>query len=436
MEPTEYISANYTGTPTLNRFHLSNKFVRGISGCYGSAKSTACAMEILFKGIAMPVLPGTNERRTKWAIVRATYPELHGTVLETWKKIVPVEQLVLKLGNREQPSVTLNANLPDGTVVNIRMQLFALDNPKQVDKLGSYEYTGAWINECREIPREIFDALTGRVGRYPGPIFERDNEGKYLLDENEARIQIPYWHGIIMDTNPPDIDHWYYDMAEKKCPTNYEFFKQPPALLKMKNSDQWVANPLAENIKNLLGGYQYYFNQIGGKSEAWIKVYVQGRYGTLSTGKPVFPMYDDSLHYVNKGGKNFKIYKGIPILAGVDYGFNSAVVFAQFVPGGQLRVIDEIYVDNITTRDFIAEYIKPYLTNNFFGMDIEWYGDPTGSTRNANDGGTGAMEYVTSGIPIRPAQTNLINPRIQAVTTFLTRKDGFVMSNKCQMLRR
>jgi hypothetical protein len=68
-------------------------------------------------------------------------------------------------------------------------------------------------------------------------------------------------------------------------------------------------------------------------------------------------------------------------------------------------------------------------------MDIEWYGDPAGKTRSSNDGKTGAMEYINAGIAIQPAATNLINPRIQAVATFLNRKGGFVMSNKCPIMR-
>lgn len=434
MKRNLYIADGYTGTPTLNKFHESNAFVRGIVGPFGSAKSTACAMEILHRSLIMPITYGTNERRTKWAIIRATYPELLGTVLETWKKILPLHCLQVKLSNREQPSITVDFTHEDGSRINIRMQLFALDNPKLVDKLGSYEYTGAWINECREIPREIFEALTGRVGRYPGPIFEHGDDGELIYDEKGDKMQIPYWHGIIMDTNPPNMGHWYYKLAEERRPKNYEFFQQPPALLKNRKTGEWIPNPEAENIDNLLGGYKYYYNQIGGKDEAWIRVYVQGRYGTLSQGLPVYPMYKDHVHYVDRGGKSFKIYPQLPILAGVDYGFNSAVVFCQFV-NGQLRVIDEIFIKNITTRDFIQEYVKPYIANNFRGMEIEWFGDPAGDTRSSVAGGTGALEYLQQGIPMKPAATNLINPRIQSVATFLNRRDGFVMSNKCMLLR-
>lgn len=435
LKPKGYIAASYYGTLTLNRFHSSNSFVRGIQGPFGSSKSTACAMEILNRSLRMLCYPGTRKRRSKWAIIRATYPELSGTVLETWKKILPEYCMNLKLGNREQPSLTVCFRHTDGTDVEIYMQLFALDNPKQVDKLGSYEYTGAWINEAREIPKEIFDHLTGRVGRYPGRINAVDDAGNLLYDADGRPIEVDYWTGIIMDTNPPDINHWYYNLAEKKRPKGYEFFQQPPAVLKNLKTGEWVANPAAENIENLKGGYDYYFNQIAGKSDAWIRVYAQGRYGTSASGKPVYPMYDDKYHYEDTGRAPFTIYKSAPVLVGVDHGFNSAAVFAQFTTNGQLRVFDEIFVDNITTREFITDYIKPYIINNLQGFEVQWWGDPSGSTRESIGGSTAAMEYIRLGIPLKPAPTNLINPRIQSVVSFLTKKDGFKMSNKCQLLR-
>ena len=43
----------------------------------------------------------------------------------------------------------------------------ALDDPKDVRKLLSLELTGAWVNECRELPKAVIDGLTHRVGRYP-----------------------------------------------------------------------------------------------------------------------------------------------------------------------------------------------------------------------------------------------------------------------------
>ena len=42
-----------------------------------------------------------------------------------------------------------------------------MDDPKDVRKLLSLELTGAWVNECGELPKAVADGLTHRVGRFP-----------------------------------------------------------------------------------------------------------------------------------------------------------------------------------------------------------------------------------------------------------------------------
>ena len=140
--------------------------------------------------------------------------------------------------------------------MQLEILFIALDRPDQVKKLLSLELTGGWINECREVPKAVLDGLTSRVGRYP--------------DINDGGAS---WSGVIMDTNPMDEDHWYYRVAEEETPVNWEFFRQPPALLQTQNG--YRGNPNAENIRNLSKGYDYYLDMIAGKNREWIKVYVE-----------------------------------------------------------------------------------------------------------------------------------------------------------------
>jgi hypothetical protein len=60
--------------PTVERFHASNAFVRGLMGPVGSSKSTACCIEILSRAQEQKAFNGV--RRTRWAVIRNTYPEL------------------------------------------------------------------------------------------------------------------------------------------------------------------------------------------------------------------------------------------------------------------------------------------------------------------------------------------------------------------------
>ena len=84
-------------------------------------------------------------------------------------------------------------------------------------KLLSLEITGAWCNECRELPKAVIDGLTHRVGRYP------------TKADGGAT-----WYGIWMDTNPPDSDHWFHTVSEKTPITGkyaWNFFRQPGGVL-------------------------------------------------------------------------------------------------------------------------------------------------------------------------------------------------------------
>ena len=68
---------------TIKRFFKSDAFVRGVMGPLGSGKSTACVLEILRR--AKMQVPGPDGiRRSRWAIIRNSYPELKSTTLKTW----------------------------------------------------------------------------------------------------------------------------------------------------------------------------------------------------------------------------------------------------------------------------------------------------------------------------------------------------------------
>jgi hypothetical protein len=47
----------------------------------------------------------------------------------------------------------------------------------------------------------------------------------------------------------------------------------------------------AENVANLPGGPAYYTNQAKGKSEAWIKQFLESEWGFSISGKPVVPTF-------------------------------------------------------------------------------------------------------------------------------------------------
>lgn len=418
------LAINYTASRTGAKFHACNDFVRGIMGSYGSGKSSCCCVEIFHR--AMQQSPGEDDyRHTRWAVIRSTYPELTSTTIKTWLEWFPPEICQMKYKAPIEGHIRIPPEaMPDGIGLDMEILFLALDRPQDIKKLKSMEVTGVWINEAVELPKAVLDAATGRVGRYP----------------NKKHLGFCDWCGVLMDTNPCDDDHWYYKLAEVEKPIvtlpdgsirKYTFFRQPPALLESNN--EWIPNPKAENIDHLPGGYNYYYQQLLGKTREWIRVFIQGEYGAIVDGKPVFPEYMDDLHYVDA---EIPVLRGLPLWAGWDFGLTPAVAFAQLHPNGCLNVIDELVSDGMGLEQFIQQVVRPHIENHYYGMIINSYGGGEAAIRSQTDEST-CLEILSKyGIPTQVTPTNSFLPRRESVASLLIRQKGLKLSNKAKILRK
>lgn len=415
------ITLDYVPSLTLHAFHRDDSFVRGVMGPIGSGKSVAMVSEIVNRaGQQKPGKDGV--RRSRWAIIRNTYPELKSTTIKTWSEWVNERFCPITFG---APITGHLAGIVEDPVTGERSGLdaeiifLALDTPRDVKKLLSLELTGAWVNEAREVARPVVDMLTGRVGRYPA-----------LRDGG------PSWSGIILDSNPPDDDHWWYKLAEVEKPDGWRFWEQPPAIIRGPTG-AWIGNPAAENVQNHALGYDYWLRQIPGKSDEWIRVYLEGRYGTIIDGRPVWPEYSDQVHCSES---SLDPFRGLPIILGWDFGLTPACVFCQLTLRGQLRVLHECCSNGIGIRDFARLAVKPVLASKFGGMTVKSWGDPAGAQRSQVDERSCFDELAAQGIPIEPASTNTFTARREAVAGFLTRlsdgKPAFQVSPECVNLRK
>lgn len=409
---TEYVCES----PTVARFHRSNKFFRGIRGPYGSGKTVGCAAELVRRGHEQaPSKDGV--RRTRWVVLRNTYPELLSTTINTWKSWFPE-------GRRGWGPIVHSAPIrqevylpyEDGPPVAMQFLFMSADKESDVGKLKSLEVTGAWLNEASEMPKAVLDAITSRIGRYP-PDDERPAE--------VPKDEWPTWRGIIGDTNSPSVRHWWYNLAEVERPEDYEFFDQPGGL----DDD-------AENLRRLPGGRQYYHLMAQGKTQEWIDVYINNQYGSVFDGKRVYPEFNDRLHVSDQP---LSIYRGLPIYLGWDFGLTPACIIAQVTPRGQLRILEEITTEDMGIENFAANVVKPILKAKYNGLKVISVGDPGGNTRVETNEKTCMDSLNEAGIPTEPANTNLLEPRLKAVRFYLTRlSDGqpaFLLDPGCHMLR-
>ena len=406
----------YPPGPVADAFMCSDAFVRGIRGPIGSGKSTACVMEMVYR--ARQQAPGPDgKRRTRWAVIRNTFPELKTTTIATWHQWVP--RTHGKWLDQGPPSHRVSIGDAE-----MEVMFLALDTPDDTSKLLSLELTGAWINEAREVPRAIPDALTGRVGRYP-----------------PARDGGCTWSGVLMDTNSPDTDHWWYRLAEEQSHEGFAFFAQPSGLDPGAENLDWL-NQTPETLILPPGhpdrrkqGRGYYERVAAGKDDAWTKVYVRGEYGFIVDGRPVYPEYRDGLHC-----REFELRPGLPIHVGLDFGLTPAAVIGQRQPNGQWRWRHELVSEDMGITRF-GELLGRELRGRYDGYTIERItGDPAGEARAQTDERT--VYDVLRGMKIDafPAPTNDFAMRREAVAGPLSRlvdgEPALLIHPDCRVLRK
>lgn len=420
---------DYTAERTGVYFHNSDAFVRGVRGPRGMGKSVMSIWEIIRRANAQR--PFNGVRRSRWAAVRNTYPELKSSTLATWTAWFPEDCFPIKhdhpiTATLRYPLADPETGKPDGTTVELEVLFLALDTPKDVSKLLSTEFTGIWLNEARELPRAVVDMATASVGRYPAKVAGGSN-----------------WMGVIMDTNPPDTDHWWYQLFEVERPVGWEQFVQPPALLGTNianlqpNNGQDPRYPKAENIQNLEGGHDYWMRMSQGKRWEWIKVYVMNEYGTVSDGKPVYPEYNDEYHCSKKP---LTLYRGAPLLVGLDFGLTPSCALVQVSPRGQVRVIDEICGTSIGIKRFVRENFRPRLISDYANIPVTIWGDPAGNQRAQTDERTVYEILREEGYTAHPAIENGFRIRREAVSKYLMMnidgEPGLIIDPKCVTMRK
>ncbi len=407
--------------PVGKAFIKSDAFVCAIKGPIGSGKSVACVMKLIRNLQKQKRLnDGWIRRRT--AIIRNTYPELKTTTIKTWHQWIPPST-----GTYVDSGPPSHLIIDEVNKVNWEVIFVALDRPQDVKKLLSMELSDAWINEAREMPKAILDGLTGRVGRFP-----RVEDGGCTDPQ------------ILMDTNPPDTDHWWYRHAADPQPEDVEAVHELEAKLRdigALREDQplfeWFdqpggEDPGAENLANLPPGY--YLKAKANKTREWINVYVHGNYGFVLDGKPIYTEYRDVLHC-----REFESNKRLALHIGMDFGLTPAAVFAQQTTNGQWRKHSELVTEDMGIVRF-AELFKNHLAMMYPGFKIGTItGDPSGDARG-DDERTTFQILAAGGVIANPARTNDPILRIEAVSAPMRRlidgEPGMIIHPQCKTLRK
>lgn len=400
------LNIDYTPPPTGAKFMESNAKMRVLMGPVGSGKSVTCSFEIVRRA-SMQEPDQTGKRRSRCAVVRQTVRQLQDTTIKTFLDWFPPGQC----GRYMRTTKTYFFEVGD---VECEIMFRALDDADDVANLNSLELTFAWFNECRDIASEIVDAMSKRVGRFPS-----NKDGG------------PTWHGMWADTNPPTMDTWWYYQMEGLDPKDgisqndngWHVFKQPSG-----------RSVHAENIENLPDGY--YDTQ--GRSEEYIRVYIDGEYGLSSAGTPVYKYFRPDYHMATSTLR--PIVNGVrPLVVGMDLGLTPAAVIGQQDPRGRALVFDEAVSFDMGVQRFMRTVLKPLLYEKYAGAPVLIVTDPAGVQRAQTDERSAVDIIKAEGFRVIPAKTNNISARINAVDEFLMRQvdgdSGFLMDPGCTQLK-
>jgi hypothetical protein len=389
----------YTPPPSLLDFFQSDKFINLVMGPVGSTKTTAGILKIVHEAKRIAACPdGIRRSRAIW--IRQSREQLRDTSIPDFLSWLP-DGLA---GTFHKTEYKFLLEFDD---VSCEVLFRGLDDAGDVRRLLSLQATFAIADEFRELNPAVFDALTGRLGRYPSKALNgvgcKDDYGN----------QIDKMWGM---SNPPDTDT-FWEQYLQNPPDNAAVFFQPSGL---SQEADWL-----QYLKD-----DYYPNLCEGKSDAWIQVFVHGKFGASLSGKPVWPAFEKGMHVAKTALSPIRMSTH-PILIGVDFGLQPAAAIGQVDPSGRLLVFNDLVSEGMGILRFTREKLKPLLANKFAGMNILIIGDPAGTQRGQTDEKSCFDILKAEGFRVIPAKTNSILPRVNAVDALLTRtvdgKSGIIL---------
>lgn len=394
----------FSPVPSLVPFFLSEKFVSLVCGPVGSTKTTAGIVKILYHAKRMaPCRDGIRRSRAIW--VRNTREQLRDTSIPDFLKWFP-DGLA---GSFMKTDSKFILRMDD---VECEVLFRGLDDSNDVRRLLSLQASFAILDEFREINKDIFEALQGRLGRYPDGMLV-PHKPEWGVDEKGNPVQ-----GCVTDdgkpnshlwgmSNPPDMDT-FWETFLSNPPANTHVTIQPSG---MSPEADWI---------HLLP-MNYYENLAQGKSEEYIDVYIHAKFGKSLAGQPVFRSFDSDFH-VSKSPLR-PILNGMrPLLIGMDFGLNPSATLGQIDAMGRLLIFRSLTADGMGLLRFVRNILKPELVNSFPGAPVLVIGDPAGTARAQTDERTVYDILRQENLRSMPAHTNSIVARITAVEQFLNRQ--------------
>lgn len=323
-----HLNINYDPNPSQSAFHSSNATYKGMVGALGSGKSSTLCVEGLALSLEYPGNVGL--------IARKTLPELRTTTMRRFLDYIP-DNMVEKY-NKSEREIYIRTGAKPSLV-----HFGPLD---EINRYKSLELGWFAIDEADETSLDQWLVLCGRL-----------------------RLKNVPLRGMLA-TNPTSPQHWIHDLFVKEMKPGYELFRS-------KTSDN-AANLPPDYIKRLTDTYD----------EDWKRRYLDGEFGILQTGDPVFVDFRQKIHVAHLHQPT----QGIDMVRGWDFGKrHPCVVFVQIDDLSRHRIYHTVKVENEDIYAFrdriLAISQKMYPTHRFVD-----YCDPSG--KNEKDSGKSSISVL------------------------------------------
>lgn len=397
----------YEPPPSVVPFFTSDAFISLICGPIGSTKTTSAIIKIAFHAKRMAACRD-GVRRSRCIVVRNTREILMDSTIPDFLKWFPDGQAGSFLKTERRFILRFDD-------VECEVLFRGLDDANDVRRLLSLQASFGLLDEFREINPSIFEALQGRLGRYPDGMMV-PHRPEWGLNEKGEPIQ-----GCVTDTgesnahlwgatNPPEYDSWWQKLMDDPA-TNMKVVFQPSG-----------TSPDADWTQHLPS--DYYDNLAKGKTADWINVYVHGLYGRSLSGMPVFPTFNRGFHVAKTELKPLR-FADRPIIIGMDFGLTPACTINQIDARGRMLTYQSITSEGMGITRFVPTKLAPVLAQRFAGIPVLIVGDPAGNHRSETDEKSCFDILKTMGFRCVGARTNNIVARIGAVERLLARQiDG------------
>lgn len=390
------------GSPTLSEVVLDD--THDVILCEGPVESgkTTAMIGKLYK--MMCTMPRCKDgiRRSKFLVVRPTYGELLETVVADWLGWFPEEMY-----GTFKWSEPYRHNMKFLDVeCEILFMAFMDASETVLRKLRSTQFTAAWVNEGQYCPLRLFTEIIDRTGRYPqkADCPNWDRRKRAFLDNNAPPAHahwIRYMRGDIpLPAEMPDDQKMAY-----KRPAHWKFYKQPPAVLEIKDPGTgelkgYELNPKAENLQWM--GDTAYLGNIAGKPRDQIDRDFRNITRPSRSGTPRYPMFQREYHVASSP---ISPNEGRPLILGMDFGLTPGVVFEQVIDGRWYTLWEHVS-DNEGAEE-LAISIKRILSERFSfyrEVGLSAWGDPQGGWRGASSSRSTNTSFAilrAQGIPVK-----------------------------------